>query len=90
MMVILISILVYIVTTIVWMFIITYEEDVETIKDIFDNFLILHWLPIINTIALLGYIFLTFVIMPISYGIIKLFELDKLWNNIKDIKIRKR
>ena len=89
MMVILISILVYIVTTIAWMFIITYEEDVETIKDIFDNFLILHWLPIINTIALLGYI-LTFVIMFISYSIIKLFELDKLWNKIKDIKIRKR
>ena len=88
-MVILISILVYIVTTIAWMFIITYEEDVETIKDIFDNFLILHWLPIINTIALLGYI-LTFVIMFISYSIIKLFELDKLWNKIKDIKIRKR
>ena len=89
MMVILISIFVYIVTTIAWMFIITYEEDVETIKDIFDNFLILHWFPIINTIALFGYI-LTFVIMSISYGIIKLFELDKLWNNIKDIKIRKR
>ena len=89
MMVILISILVYIVTTIMWMFIITYEEDVETIKDIFDNFLILHWFPIINTIALFGYI-LTFVIMSISYGIIKLFELDKLWNNIKYIKIRKR
>jgi hypothetical protein len=89
MMVILISILVYIVTTIAWMFIITYEEDVETIKDIFDNFLILHWFPIINTIALLGYI-LTFVIMLISYGIIKLFELDKFWNKIKDIKIRKR
>lgn len=89
MMVILILILVYIVTTIMWMFIITYEEDVETIKDIFDNFLILHWFPIINTIALIGYI-ITFVIMFISYGVIKLFELDKLWNNIKDIKIRKR
>lgn len=83
-MILLIFILIYILSVIVLLIsIYITDTNCKTMGDVFDKSEHFMYIPFVNTIALI-----VWVIEFIIYIIIKTFKLNKLWDKIRNIKLR--
>lgn len=83
-MILLIFILIYILSGIALLIsIYITDTDCKTIGDVFDKSELFMYLPFINTVALI-----VVIIEVIILIVIKTLKLNKLWNKIRNIKLR--
>jgi hypothetical protein len=86
-MIILTFILVYLVSFAILLidYYIDNKSQIFYVKDLIDSIkpMVYIWFPIFNTITLIG-----FVILLVVYKLWKLFRLDILWENFRNIKLR--
>lgn len=61
------------------------KSQIVYVKDLIDSIkpMVYIWFPIFNTITLIG-----FVILLVVHKLWKLFRLDILWENFRNIKLR--
>lgn len=80
-----ICILIWLVSTIVWIIWVYIEEKrwLYNVGDLIDRTEFFMWFPFVNTVLLIG-----FVIILFFYKIFVLLKLDILWEKFRNIKIK--
>lgn len=80
-----ICILIWLISTILWIIWVYNEEKrwLRDIGDLIDKTEFFMWFPIINTVTLIG-----FMIILFFYKILVLLKLDVLWEKFRNIKLK--